>query len=107
MAFESDWSELFNRSITVEPWQSEDSGGKPTFGSGVAYECFIRDDVKVWKWEDGNEQQSRRTIYVNGLAIGRKDRITLPAGYDPRIVFPVYLIRRDDETAYHHTELYI
>lgn len=107
MAFDADWLELFNRSISVEPWVSEDSAGKVTYGAAVAYPCYIRDDVKVWKWEQGLEKQSRRTIYVNGESIGHKDRVTLPVGYSPRVIIPTYMIRRDDEEGYHHTEIYI
>lgn len=107
MSFETDWLDLMPRTITVEPWASEDSGGKVTYGTGVTYRCYIKDDAKVWRWEDGREVQSRRTIYVNGSSIGRKDRITLPAGYDPITVIPVWLVKHDDEDGYHHTEIYV
>lgn len=107
MAWETDWLDLMPRSITVEPWASEDSGGKVTYGTGVVYQCYIKDDAKVWRWEDGREVQSRRTIYVHGSSIGRKDRITLPAGYSPLVVIPVWLVRHDDNEGYHHTEIYV
>jgi hypothetical protein len=106
MAFEDDYPG-FIREISVEPWVSEAANGTVTYGPAVTYTCHIRDDVKVWKWEDAVEQRGRRTVYVNGESIGRKDRITLPVGYEPRVCFPVYLIKRDDDEAYHHTEIYL
>lgn len=107
MAFEADWLELFNRTITIEAWSSEDSGGHVTYGAPATYPCYINDDVKTWKWEKALEQQSRRMIYVHGETIGHKDKITLPAGYEPQVVFPVWMVRKDDDEGYHHTEIYL
>lgn len=107
MSFETDYLEMFPRVITITPFASEDSGGKPSYGSPRTAQCHIRDDVKLWKWEDGVERQSRRTVYVSDQAIGLKDKITMPAGYDPQTVFPVFIVRRDDEDGYHHTEIYL
>jgi hypothetical protein len=107
LPLEPELAELFVRTISVEPWASEDSGGKPTYGTAVDYDCAIADDVKMWKWENGQEKQSRTTIYIDGETITLKDRITLPSGYTPRIVFPIYMLRFDDDEGYHHSEIYL
>jgi hypothetical protein len=106
MAFEEGDYPGFVREISVEPWLSEASDGTVTYGPAVTYQCAIRDDVKRWAWEDATELASRRTIYVHAQTLKLKDRITLPAGYEPLVTFPVYIVRRDDDEGYHHSEIY-
>lgn len=106
MAFEGDFLEMFPHTVTVRHWVSEDSGGRVTYGDPVTYRAHVRDDVKSWRWQNGNEVQSRRTIYVSAETVGQKDEFTLPAGFEPRVMTPVYVIRRYDEDGYHHSEVY-
>lgn len=107
MAFESDWLELFPFTVTIHPYTGEDTAGKPTFGSSFTVAAYITDDVKRWRWEDGNEIESRRTVYFSNTAVTAKDKFVLPAGWDPQTVFPLVFVKQSDESGYHHTEVHI
>lgn len=109
MAFESDFLDMFPHTIKVERYSGADAYDKPTWDTANPVNnvpCYIRDDVKVWKWEDGTESQSRRTIYT-ALSIGNKDRITLPAGFKPQVMVPVWVVRHADEEGHHHSQVYL
>jgi len=107
MAVWADMLEFFPHTLSVRAWSSESSSGVVAYAAAAQMVASIKDEVKVWKWEDGNELQSKRTIYANG-EVGKKDEVTLPVGFEPRIVFPIHCIRRFDEYGVlHHTELYI
>lgn len=106
MPLQSDFLEYFVRTISVKRVSSRDSSGKPTFSAAETHKCYIRDDVKVWRWEDGTESQSRRVIYV-GTPIGNDDQITLPSGYKPQVVTPLWVVRHDDKDGFHHSEVYV
>ena len=100
---------LFKHEIYFEPFVSVSSGGKHTYGAMQGpFRCHIRDEVKIWKWEDGTEKQSKRGVYVVNTDIGRFDRVTLPAGYDPRVGTVLWSIKRSDhQDPYHHTEFFL
>ncbi len=106
MALQSDFREYFIHTIGVKRLVSRDSAGKPTFGATESHACYIRDDVKVWRWEGGTEAQSRRTIYVE-TPVGNHDQITLPVGYEPQVVTPLWVVRHADKDGFHHSEVYV
>jgi len=105
VSFEPEFLELMDRAVIVEPFVKTNSAGKPSYGTPVSCACYIRDDVKIWKWEDGTESQSRRVIYVN-YPVGNSDRLTLPSGYEPNKVVPLWVVRHDDDEGFHHTKVY-
>lgn len=107
MSFEADWAQLLNRSITVYPFVSETSSGRRTYGSPRTVAARIRDDVRTWRWKDGTERQSRAMVYFSDSAVGPYDKILLPVGYDPQEAIVVWFQRHDDETAYHHSEVFV
>lgn len=112
MSFESDFLDMMPRTLLVYPFSSE-TGGTATYGAARGpYQCAIKDDVKYWKWEDGNEFGPRRSVYVNTGSdpkIGLKDKLVLSTSETdaPTTCFPVYVIHRDDEGEYHHTEIFV
>jgi hypothetical protein len=69
------------QSVTVEPFQSYDSYGSPSYGTAVEYEGAVVGKTEKIIGADGQEVLSRQTVYLKSdAALRPSDRITLSTG---------------------------
>ncbi len=98
------WSDLMASSVTIEPWVSQSVSGVPSYGTGVAYACYISMQNRVVVDSQGREVVARGRVIMNtATIIGVKDRITLPTGYVPTNPPIIAINVFDDELGSHHT----
>jgi len=76
---------FFIWTVTIEPFISEDYSGSPTYGDPVEYKAKIERQERITRTLDQHTIRSRRLIYLYTTYTGitTKDRLTLPAGFEP------------------------
>ena len=85
MAIANALKQLFVVTVTIYPFVSEDEAGKPTYGTAASYPAKIERQERITRDNDMQTIRSRRLIYLytQNTAISTKDRLVLPAGYEP------------------------
>lgn len=85
MTFDDSLLELYEDTITVEPFSGETSGRVRTYGTAVPYPANITGGSKVTDATSGQEVVSTARVMIpNRVAIVLRSRVTLPADFDPR-----------------------
>jgi hypothetical protein len=75
-------STLYTQSVTVEPWESQDSAGEPVFGTAVTHKARVVDRRRLTRTIAGQEVMSTTTVWIMGHpVIDARSRITLPTEY--------------------------
>ena len=99
---------LMNKTVTVEPFALEDEYGVASYGSPNSYRARVEMKSSLVRDAQGHELVARGLVYLATAAIpGPKDRLTLPAGYEPRQP-PILDVRPvEDEGGVHHVVLAI
>ena len=80
---------LLNHTVQVEPFLKPSGTGAPDYASPKKLTCYISGECKMVRDVLGEEVVSNDTLYFDattGVAIGLKDRITLPSGRQPPII---------------------
>lgn len=84
MTFDSSLLELYEDTITVEPFSAETSARVRTYGSGTTYQTIVTAGAKRVIANDGAEVVSNVQVLIpNRVHIDQRSRVTLPAGYVP------------------------
>ena len=94
-------SDLLNQSVTIAPWQSNDTKGRPIYGTAVPYASRVQSNPKIVISPSGQNIHYGGVVYVDPSAIiDIKSQITLPDLSQPIIqdVRPAY--DRDGSIAY-------
>ena len=98
---------LFNQRISVESFLGSDSYGAPQFGPAVTYWGRVSLQNRSIKEASGNEVVSNMIVYLDtNRSITLKDRVTLPAGYEPQQPPIQRIYRAQNGKGPHHIELY-
>lgn len=108
-SFVQDLYDLFERTVTIEPFVSQTATGKPTYGTGVSYPArIILKDVGI-RMLDGTVIIGKGRVYLPGVyTVTTRDRVTLPAGILSPSQPPILSVSvSDDETAGCFTTLVI
>ena len=88
MTFHAALADLFTELVSVEPWESQDEFGEPSYGASVSYPARIVHAMKLVRNDEGREVVSNARAFVNTgtTAISPKARVTLPDGTQPKIL---------------------
>ncbi len=88
--------EVLNQTVTIEPINSVDASGDPSYNAGVQYKAMVQRRVKIvrtFRGQDigGSEAVSTCSVLMDGsvsASLDRfgRDRITLPDGTQPLIL---------------------
>jgi hypothetical protein len=108
-SFMYDLADLFDRTVTIEPFALQTAAGKPTYGAAVTYAArVIMKDVGV-RTVEGTTIIGKGTIYLPGVyVVTTRDRLTLPAGILSPSQPPILSVSvSDDEMAGSYTTLVI
>lgn len=102
----STWADMMPHTVTIEPWQSIDEYGAPTYGVAVVYRARVQAKIRKIVTAQGEEVVSTITCYIAGLEITPRDRMTLPNQFSPNQpkILGVGLI--SDEAGLHHSVVY-
>lgn len=78
---------LLTQTITVEPFASRNTYGKPVYGASVSYQALWMKKLRQIRDNAGKIIVSRSTVVLDvNPTIGMEDRVTLPDGTTPPIV---------------------
>ena len=93
--------------IAIEPYQSHNQYGEPTYGAAVTYTARVQGKVRMIRDSTGVERVSTVMCYVaTTAAIGPKDKLSLPSGWVPASP-PILSVQRvSDESGDHHIVIY-
>lgn len=91
--------------ITVEPFASIDLWGAKTYGAAVVYRARVQGKNTMITNTQGEEVVSRVQVYL-AETVGPKDRVTLPATFQPTQPEILSVQRVSDESGNHHTVVY-
>lgn len=84
MTFDDSLRELYEDTITIEPFSGETAGRVRSYGSGVAYEAILTSGAKRVIGNDGAEVVSTvHAMIQNRVHIDQRSRVTLPSGFVP------------------------
>lgn len=85
MAIQTALKKFFNQTVTIEPFVSEGDGNKPTYGTAKPFAAKIERQARQSRADDEHTIRSRRKIFLftQDPTISTKDRLTLPAGFEP------------------------
>lgn len=97
------WDDMCPHQISVEPFTGVDTYGSYTYGAAVTYKARIQGKNQLVTNMNGEETVAHVTIYVNASTIGPKDRITLPAPFQPTVPNILDVSHVSDESGGHHT----
>lgn len=88
--------EVLNQSVTIEPFNSIDENGDPSYNAGVTYKAMVQRRVKVMRTFHGRdlagfEAVSTCSVLMDGSVSASldkygRDRITMPDGTKPLIL---------------------
>lgn len=100
----NEWADMMPQTVTIEPWVSYKGGGSDSnYGDSEPYQCRIEMGNHLVVNNQSQTVVSRGMIFLmSTTVIGSKDRVTLPAGYVPRIPPLITVDVEDDETGDHH-----
>lgn len=105
MAVDLELREMFNQTVTIEPYSSANAYGESSFSTGVAYLARTETKARLFRRSDGVEVVAVAVTYLaDAPTVSTKDRITLPDGTKP----PIVAVESDpDETgAAYYTAVY-
>lgn len=75
------WAPLMTQRVTIKPFAGYDKFGKPSYGTGVVYQCAVVGEMKLIRDATGQEIPSKQTVYLmSNAAIRPEDQITLSTG---------------------------
>lgn len=89
MSFADLFDDVLPDSITVEPWTGQDAQGKPTFGAAVLIpHARVVRGKRMFRDATGQDVYAQAVVYAGAdlIAIGPKDRVTLPDGTQPPVL---------------------
>ena len=101
--------DLFDRTVTIEPYASQTIAGKPSYGTAVSYVARIMmKDVGVRTLE-GTVVVGRGKVYLPAVvAVSTRDRITIPSDFVGDVNPPILSVSTvDDEFGGSYTVLVI
>lgn len=99
----NDWLDMCPHTISVEPYTGIDAYGAYTYGAAVTYKARIQGKNQLVMTQTREEAVSHITIHVGTVAIGPKDRITLPSPFEPTVPNILDVQHVSDETGQHHS----
>lgn len=100
------WHDMCPHQITVEPFVSVDTYGAYTYGSAVTHRARILGKNRIVTTIGGEEVVSHIQIYVGTATIGPRDRITLPAPFQPTQPNILDVQHVYDEGRHHHVVIF-
>jgi hypothetical protein len=109
-SFIADLYDLFERTVTIEPFVSQTAAGLPSFGAPVSYPARILMKAVGVRTIEGTIIVGRGTIYlpVADVVITTRDRITLPSDMPSPRTPPILSVSEvDDEFGGCYTVLII
>ena len=84
MTFNSALTDLFEDTITIEPFSALDSAQGMTYGSAVTYPALIQQGARRTIGPTGREIISNVQVFIpERVAVDTRSRVTLPAGFVP------------------------
>lgn len=101
----ADWLDLCPHTITVEPFVSLDLYGNYAYGAPAVYQARVQGKNKMVTLMTGEEVVSSVQVYLAEF-VGPKDRVTLPAIFQPTQPSILSVQRVSDESGSHHTVIY-
>lgn len=108
-SFMYDLADLFNRTVTIAPYASQTTAGKPSYGSAVSYSArVVMKDVGVRTLE-GTTIIGKGTVYLPGVyVVTTRDKLTLPSGVLSPSTPPILSVSvTDDEMGGSYTTMVI
>ena len=102
-----EFADMLGETVTLEPWQSQDQWGEPTYAAGRAYPARVEMRSRMIAGRDGKEVAARGRVFVGMDAVPSvKDRLTLPAAYSPQQPPLLDVAPVRDEAGLHHVVLW-
>lgn len=99
----SDWSDLLNDTVTVEPYTGRDVYGKPTYGTAVSFAARVVYAARGVITQRGETIRGTGEVWLSTTyVVAQQDRVTLPDGTSPAILD---VARYPDEAGAHHVKL--
>lgn len=76
---------FFIWTVTIEPFVSEGDFNKPVYGTAKCFKAKIERQQRTTREDTQQTTRSRRLIYLltDDTSISVKDRLTLPAQFEP------------------------
>jgi hypothetical protein len=93
-------------SVTVEPFSSVDDYGAYSYGAAVTYQARVQGRNRMVRSVTGEEVLSTVQVYLPHATITPKDRITLPATFQPTQPKVLDVQKVSDESGQHHIVVY-
>lgn len=85
MTFDGNLLDLFEDTVTIEPYSSTTSAQVHSFGSAVTYPAIIESGAKRVINQQGREITSTiRVTIPERVHIDQRSRLTLPSGFVPQ-----------------------
>lgn len=76
--------DLFEDTITIEPYSAETGARAQSFGSSVTYRAIVQRGARRVIGRDGREVISNVQVTIpERVAIDQRSRVTLPTGFVP------------------------
>lgn len=94
--------------VKLEPFSSLDAFGEPSFGAAQSFRARIELKGRLIRDNQGREVASRGRVFLATTAPpSTKDRLTLPAPYEPTNPLILDVRPVEDESGIHHVVLMI
>lgn len=92
-------ADLLTQTVTIEPYAGLGAHGESVYGGAVAYPARVWGKARRIRTGAGDEVTStvQALLGVADAPVGVKDRITLPAGYQPAQPPILAVLRSPDE----------
>lgn len=101
------WLDFMPDTITIDPYGSQNKYGEETYGASATYRSRVVGKVRKVTDMNGQERVSTVTAYIGGTpTITPRDRITLPARFNPTQPEILAIGLWPDESGTHHVAVY-
>ena len=96
-------ADMFSDLVTVSPYTGQDQYGTETYASGTARAARVMAGGEHAVDPTGQEFITRgKVIFADTFGVKRGDRLTMPADFDPEIVYVRAAFTVRDESGPHH-----
>ena len=108
MALDKAFDPLMQHTVSIAPFSSRDADNAITYGAAVNYSAAIDLNTRLVRAPDGQQLAGRGTVFLDTTTVpGVKDKLTLPAGFEPLVPPILVVMPQYDEDGLHHVEVVI
>jgi hypothetical protein len=107
VAFESEYADWFNDTISIAPQTGLNDFGEDAYGPVVNYSALVVGKTRMARNLQGEDIVSMVQCYLSAvLSLTTRDKLTLPSAFMPNTPPIISIMQQTDEAGRHHLVIF-